>query len=42
MIILALAFSTLALLAWSAHGSAHPGHRHAVVATHNMPRIWML
>jgi hypothetical protein len=42
IIVLALAFSSLAALAWSAHGSAHPGHRHAVVATHSMPRPWML
>ena len=39
--VLALAFSILAVLAWSSHGSAQPGHRHPVVATHHVPRIWM-
>jgi hypothetical protein len=42
MIVLALAISSLALLAWSAHGSAHTGHHRAVVATHHLPRPWML
>jgi hypothetical protein len=39
--VLALAFSTLAALAWSAQGSGKPAH-HAVVASHDMPRGWML
>jgi hypothetical protein len=38
--VLALAFSTLAALAWSAHGSGHPGHHHAVVATNVVPKGW--
>ena len=41
VLVLALALSILAALAWSSHGSAHPGHRHAVVASHNVPRLWM-
>ena len=41
VLVLALALSILAALAWPSHGSAHPGHRHAVVATHPMPRPWM-
>ena len=39
--VLALAFSTLAALAWSAHGNGHPGHHHGSVATHVMPKGWV-
>src|SRR5215469_9248555 len=42
VLILVLALSILAALAWPSHGTAHPGHRHAVVAMRGMPRIWML
>jgi hypothetical protein len=42
MIVLALALSILAALAWPSHRSPHPGHRHAVVTTRHVPRSWML
>ena len=42
VLILVLALSILAALAWPSHGTAHLGHRHAVVATHPVPRMWML
>jgi putative copper export protein len=42
VLVLALALSILAALAWPSHGSAHLGHHHAVVATHPVPRMWML
>jgi hypothetical protein len=42
VLILVLALSILAALAWPSHGTAHLGHRHAVVATHAVPRMWML
>ena len=41
ILVLALAFSILAALALSSRGSAHQGHHHAVVATGDVPRIWM-
>jgi hypothetical protein len=41
ILVLALAFSILAVLAWPSHGNAHPGHRQAVVTTRDVPRIWM-
>ena len=41
VLVLALALSILAALAWSSRGSAHPDHRHAVVASHNAHRLWM-
>jgi len=42
VVVLALALSILAALAWPSHGTAHLGHRHPVVASHTVPRIWML
>jgi hypothetical protein len=41
VLVLALALSFLAALALSAHGSARPGHHHAVVAGHSVPTHWM-
>src|SRR5215831_16595564 len=41
VLVLALAFSILAALAWSSHGSAHPARHHVVVASHNAHRLWM-
>jgi hypothetical protein len=39
--VLALAFSTLAAIAWSAHGSSHAGHHHGSVASNVVPKGWM-
>jgi hypothetical protein len=41
VLVLALAFSVVAALAWPSHASARPGHRHAVLASRNVPGIWM-
>jgi hypothetical protein len=39
--ILVLALSILAALAWPSHGTAHPGHHHAVVTMRGVPMHWM-
>jgi hypothetical protein len=39
--VLALAFSTLAALAWSAHGSGHAVHHRGSVATNVVPKGWV-
>jgi hypothetical protein len=41
ILVLALAFSTFALLAWAAHGGAHPGQHHGVVTSFKWPDPWM-
>jgi hypothetical protein len=41
VLVLVLAFSTLGAIAWSAHGSGHPGHHHGSEATNVVPKGFM-